>query len=581
MKTETSQNTRNQEKKTDVWIKLFPLIFILGVLPLSVHLKIVETGLETSVWFPAQSKSADFFAWWRSRAFAAAAVWMAVVLVYRTWIQKKRWKLEKNWGFLASYLFFVFISTVFSEYKEISWNGMVENYEGCVILLLYGFSFFYAAQVIENNRERKVLFVALAVGAFPQALIGISQLAGNDFWGSPLGNSLIAPGQSLSFRFAGSMENPVYMALYNPNYAAVFILLVLPVCFYLISCAKKKWQKWILGVEIVLLLCCLWGTGSRAGLFTGIILLCVKILAKTVYKKRKKWPIITGILILSGLGIWMVYEKTGNISYKLQDIQITENGIELTSSSGKCTVNVKEYGKDGSLLFAKNDKGEKLFVEKESRTGRYVIQEKTFQDFSFETSKRDNELFLILYYKKEPFTFVKKDNQEFTYENRFGKTDTIEKCTALISDRYDQLLGSRVYIWNRLLPLLKNYIVKGSGPDTFAMVFPQNDYVGRVNAAKVMYEQVITKPHDLYLQTALQTGVLSLLCLLGFLGSSLKKLLKKESGIWKTLTFCIAGYLIMGLVNDSMIVTAPVFWVLLGTGAGVDYEYGEELQNRK
>lgn len=113
------------------------------------------------------------------------------------------------------------------------------------------------------------------------------------------------------------------------------------------------------------------------------------------------------------------------------------------------------------------------------------------------------------------------------------------------------------------------------------MVFPQNDYVGRVNAAKVMYEQVITKPHDLYLQTALQTGVLSLLCLLGFLGSSLKKLLKKESGIWKTLTFCIAGYLIMGLVNDSMIVTAPVFWVLLGTGAGVDYEYGEELRNRK
>ena len=98
MKTETSQNTRNQEKKTDVWIKLFPLIFILGVLPLSVHLKIVETGLETAVWFPAQSKSADFFAWWRSRAFAAAAVWMAVVLVYRTWIQKKRWKLEKNLG---------------------------------------------------------------------------------------------------------------------------------------------------------------------------------------------------------------------------------------------------------------------------------------------------------------------------------------------------------------------------------------------------------------------------------------------------------------------------------------------------
>ena len=35
--------------------------------------------------------------------------------------------------------------------------------------------------------------------------------------------------------------------------------------------------------------------------------------------------------------------------------------------------------------------------------------------------------------------------------------------------------------------------------------------------------------------------------------------------------FSVAGYLIMGLVNDSMTVTAPIFWVLLGVGSAWNF----------
>ena len=38
---------------------------------------------------------------------------------------------------------------------------------------------------------------------------------------SSLGKMLAAPGQELSFRFGESKKNPVYMAFYNPNYAAI------------------------------------------------------------------------------------------------------------------------------------------------------------------------------------------------------------------------------------------------------------------------------------------------------------------------------------------------------------------------
>lgn len=117
-----------------------------------------------------------------------------------------------------------------------------------------------------------------------QSLIGLFQFAGKDFWSSTLGNWLIAPGQSLSFQFSGSLENPVYMALYNPNYAAVFIVLALPVCFYLMEKSEKKWQKAVLIAEMLLLLVCLWGTGSRAGMIVLGILAVTRIWMKYRYK---------------------------------------------------------------------------------------------------------------------------------------------------------------------------------------------------------------------------------------------------------------------------------------------------------
>lgn len=567
-----------REKTIGMWVKLFPLIFILGVLPLIVHLKFVNTGLESYSWFPAQSTSADFFSWWRSRAFMAACIWMAAVLIYRSIVLKCKWKWEKSWAFLGGYLFFVLISTIFSEYKNISWNGIVENYEGCLMLLLYAFSFFYAAQVVESQLDRNVLFAALAAGGLAQAFLGISQLIRKDFWGSKIGNSLIAPGRGLSFQFADSTENPVYMALYNPNYAAVFIVLVIPVCFYLAICAKKKWQKAVLAGEILALLVCLWGTGSRAGMITLAVLGCVAILGRLDYKKKKYGLIIAFVVILAGAGIWLVHGDIRKISYRLQDIQISDNGIEIITSTGKCVVNAKAYGKDGALLFAKDEKGEKLSVKTEEETGRFVIEDKNFKRFSFDTYTKEEGLYIVMYYKSEPFTFVKKENQKFEYQNVFGKIDTIEAADTAISTRYDRVLGSRGYIWNRVLPSLKKYILKGSGPDTFAMTFPQNDYVGRINAAKVIYEGIITKPHSSYVQTAVQTGILSLLCLLAFYGATLRKLLKKKGKIWKALALCAAGYFIMGLVNDSMVVTAPVFWVLLGMGCGTAGEQEPSLK---
>ena len=94
----------------------------------------------------------------------------------------------------------------------------------------------------------------LVLGTGVQLFFGLCQLAGHDFWSSSLGKMLAAPGQELSFRFGESKKNPVYMAFYNPNYAAIYIVMVLPLLLYLVLDSRKKWQKGICTDEILLLL---------------------------------------------------------------------------------------------------------------------------------------------------------------------------------------------------------------------------------------------------------------------------------------------------------------------------------------
>ena len=287
---------------------------------------------------------------------------------------------------------------------------------------------------------------------------------------SSLGKMLAAPGQELSFRFGESKKNPVYMAFYNPNYAAIYIVMVLPLLLYLVLDSRKKWQKGICTAEILLLLVCLKKTSSRASLVTLLLLAVGWIFLRMI---KKQW--------WKGLGIL------------------------------------------SAVLLAA----------------------------------------VVLFFWKNGFTYV----------TLYGKADSLTVADACGLEGYERLFGERMYIWSRTLPLLKNHIFLGCGPDTFALEFPQNDQLGRINTNRSLYEEILTKPHSLYLQTALQTGIVSLLCILGFWLSYFIRVfvLSKEKNVGYSmkfaLAFSVAGYLIMGLVNDSMTVTAPIFWVLLGVGS--------------
>lgn len=168
----------------------------------------------------------------------------------------------------------------------------------------------------------------------------------------------------------------------------------------------------------------------------------------------------------------------------------------------------------------------------------------------------------------------------YQYVNQFNKRVDIVNAPSAVFTGYEQLASGRGYIWSRTIPLLKDYIFLGAGADSFIQVFPQQDYVQAANAG--FRDMLISKPHDLYLQVGVQSGVIALIMLLVFflwyVLWSLKLYFfceeRTEGSVIGLAVFmgCI-GFLISAIANDSTICVSPVFFTVLGIGIAANYIY--------
>ena len=136
----------------------------------------------------------------------------------------------------------------------------------------------------------------------------------------------------------------------------------------------------------------------------------------------------------------------------------------------------------------------------------------------------------------------------------------------------------RGYIWGRTIPLLKDYLLLGAGPDNFPFEFPQHDYLGKWWAYGTT-NMVVDKPHNLYLQIFMNEGGIALLAFLVMAGAYLVDSIRLYA--WRKghtlpeilgIANCLAiiGYLFAGFFNDSVVSVAPIFWILFGAGVALN-----------
>jgi len=142
----------------------------------------------------------------------------------------------------------------------------------------------------------------------------------------------------------------------------------------------------------------------------------------------------------------------------------------------------------------------------------------------------------------------------------------------------------RGYIWSRSFPLFPAHVFIGSGPDTFASIFPQHDRTGKerfFNNPNI----VMDLTQNLFIRTWITTGGLSALALFAlfvhYLMSTFWSLVKIESepafyyrlrlGLFAgIIAFCISS-----MSTDSTVGSTGVFFVLLGMGYGLNIFTGK------
>lgn len=581
-----NRNLDSNNKKKNPY--MYPLVIIIALIPLIVHQKICDTNLEELAWYSSETQINDFFLYYKSVALVLLTIVMAAILIFNAGKIKKKAEFPIFIIPLGIYGLMVILSMLFSENRELSLNGSIEQYESGVILLGYVIFAYYAYAMITSVQDVEFLIRCWAISMGVLSILGLTQVLNHDFFATNIGKHLITMKEywgnldSISFTMGAKR---IYLTLYNPNYVGVYASLAIPVlAMLLIFTANKVWKA-IYGVLILGMLICIVGSASKSAFFA----LAVVMILFLVFVRKKlleHWK-ISGAFVIALVAVFFIFDAntghlyTNSLKNAIQAFSVkTEHPLKsIKTEKEKVVINW-----NGNILNISCDP-ETYMVYVEDQEGMPVAAETGEQNLQTITDERFAGITVMPVMLGEQFAIqvavagdnwyfaqiLKDEVKSYYFYNWYGKWDKIAQPD--VANIPENILSNRGFIWSRTIPLLKKYVIVGSGPDTFVQTFPGNDYVGMFNAG---YKgSLMTKPHNMYLQIGVQTGVISLLAFLAFyiiyFVQSLRIYIKnnlstKEAQIGAAIFLGSIGYMIAGISNDSTITVSPIFWVLIGIG---------------
>ncbi len=587
------KNTRDvlkDEKKLN-YLHL-PILLIIGILPLIVMLKIYDPNMENYTWFSGQTEYNDFFLYYKQNLFIIISAFMLIIAVYQSYKRRSHLVVSRIFIPLAIYAFLALLSTVFSKYSYFSYHGSMDQFESVFAILGYCILVYYVYLNLNSESELRTILKVMIISVLVMGFIGVLQYTGHDLFTSELGYRLIIPAEyranyGLSSSFG---SHRVYMTLFNPNYVGVYVALMLPIMFTQVFWQKELLWKLLSALSLIELMICEFASQSLAGIVGfGVVLIMMIILFRRQLFRKPIFAIVLLVMILSSLIV--INTLTNNSIYNklrytlqiekseqlLTQMETGENGIILTYRGKQIRVAYGANETKNMILQIFDQENNLIPTIFNESTNRYQIEDSQLSDLVFELDMSHPGIFHIdVEGFRYNFTNFTQDGS-YCYLNQYSKPDRMITAPSAFFQGYESLASGRGYIWSRTLPLLKNYIFIGSGPDTFTMVFPHNDYMN-----VRMFENagaILTKPHSLYLQIGVQTGLVSLIAFLTFIGlyfvSSIRLYTKGRfdsyySKVGVSIFVGTAAYMVTGLTNDSSITVAPVFWALIGIGIAIN-----------
>lgn len=587
-----------------------PISFALAIVPLIVRAKEVKLD-EFSQTLVGKSIYYDLFS---QNKFSLLAIFTVIsviiaVVCFKQIFEKKDKIIYITLILSVVFLLFCLFSSIFSPYKHIAFWGIYNRAEGFIAISCYVLLFIYSIYTFKNTENYRFILIPILIIVFINAFLGVFQYAGQDLINTELGKLISVPSSILE-KTGGKFElqyaeGKLYGTLFHYNYVGSFVAVILPLLFFSMFIEDDVIYKIIIGIGFLAGLWVLFGSTSRGGLVGvfGSIFFSVIMFGKLIFKNKKQLfigicsivVVIIGINFMTGGSVFTrvptlfkdafsIFNNTSNVNYKdlvpVRDITNNNGDVQVVFQNETLNISFE----DNKYRFTDSSNNRIPILKGEDC---YLLDSDKFPKVSFKllpSSETADKLDILKLSptgdSKVGFFFKVKDDSSIHLINTttFEDIDIEEPETFGFAGK-EKLGSARGYIWSRSIPLLKDNLILGKGPDTFVFEFPQNDLIAKYYAYDTP-NMTVDKPHDLYLQIALNNGVIALIAFLGimliyiidsFRLYSLKKTYETSELFGAAISLGIIGYLVAGVFNDSVISVAPIFWILLGVGVAVNY----------
>lgn len=483
--------------------------------------------------------------------------------------------------FLVGYLLLGLLSSLFSKYTSETWLGIYMLYEGYLALVGYGILF--AAAWYWMDREEVLEYVKKCLTGFSIVLgiLAVLEKAGLCYYNNFLVQFFSGLGGAVS------LGDAVCITFGNADYLGMFCAMLLPLIVAIAVQAKTGKQRVVRSVASLCIAVTLLLTEVSNAILIGFGVTIVFLLLWGWHTgiSRKIKAVITAVVIAVIVfgGFGFLWTRTGDTfsqklwntcagveqedTFQLLSMELDGNTVSFSNEDTTFTITALDSGLSlESLLFAVNGETVSATPVQEELYG-FSQPELAHCQVQF----TEDALQVLLGYAT-PIELTHSSEQWQVV----GIGGSVLEDVPLVGEnlalrKLYTLFNGRVFVWADTILSSKDCWLIGHGAATTIFSLNQNDLPALLNiyGRYVLYN----KPHSWYLQIVQDTGVLSLVMVLGmlvlFFVCGFRKCFGKQHQ-WNPfhtgLLLAVLAYCLAALFNDSLVYHAPMFWVLLGLG---------------
>lgn len=589
----------NRKKKFELehFLKILPIIVLTSIVPLTMLVKAYKVP-EDIVNVMGSMQVLDIYHYYKMIAIAFMGLFMTLILIHEFFLKKidiKNLFKEKKVFIAASLLMILLIlSTIFSPYKSVAFMGLPARFEGFYAFYTYILLLFYTPLILKKYKSSLyIVYVSMLISAVILSVIGLFEYYGYYMIEAGWFNKLAVFGEAnnygISLKYSLSPKT-LASTLYNPNYMGSYIVMIITSAIALSTFKIKKFNlvKTIVSLlSILLFLVTLIYSGSSAGYFalvsSGLAFMILLILRL----RNIKTFILTFIVISISLG-GLYYEefqleKPGIIRSEYSKFKALADNPAPSGHVESLSVknNILSLGYKGEVLNIIVNDSQIIFFDEEKNQIDYAFNKDNNTFTTIEEPFNEIQLLVDLERKMHILKTTRRpqlnlriilSTNQIGYVDNYGQVITdssLQEYPRWGFEGYEKFFNGRGYIWSLSIPLLKDNVILGSGSDTYALIVPQDDIIGKLNCFSDN-NAFIDKPHSLFLQLGITQGILFTLIFIALVLYLLLKLAidiirhGDKVSIERIAIMCaVIGYMVAGIANDSTVGTAPVFWSLL------------------